>query len=266
MATPKKFSIQQVFEILLRDPETKEIKAYLEDLKTSGLENTAEMVYPVGGRGNVYVGGGFSHSKRATLNVENATFNTEVMAIQNGTEVQTTGFNITKYEIVTVASNAATISETAAGTAGAEIGYAYIVNDDGTYSTKLTQDTAASTGKFSYAAKTITFSGLEDGTKVAVCYEYVPSEAQLISVTADGIPATTLVTAYGLAKDVCTGKLYPCQVDGMAQVDANYTLDLSADGDPAVHALKLEFVKSCTSKRLYDFKIYTDDEDTPASV
>lgn len=188
------------------------------------------------------------------------------MAIQNGTEVQTTGFNITKYEIVTVASNAATISETATGIAGAEIGYAYVVNDDGTYSTKLTQDTAASAGKFSYAAKTITFSGLEDGTKVAVCYEYVPSDAQLISVTADGIPATALVTAYGLAKDVCTGKLYPCQVDGMAQVDANYTLDLSADGDPAVHALNLEFVKSCTSKRLYDFKIYTDEEDAPTSL
>ena len=56
MATPKKFSIQQVFEILLRDPETKEIKAYLEDLKTSGLENTAELGHPVGGRGNVYIG------------------------------------------------------------------------------------------------------------------------------------------------------------------------------------------------------------------
>lgn len=266
MATPKKFSIQQVFEILLRDPETKEIKAYLEDLKTSGLGNTAEMVYPTGGRGNVYIGGGFSHSKRATLNVENATFNTEVMAIQNGTEIQTTGFNITKYEIVTVKSNTATISESATGTAGAEIGYAYIVNDDGTYSTKLTQDTAASSGKFSYAAKSLTFSGLADDTKVAVCYEYTPDDAQLISITADGIPATVLVTAYGLAKDVCTGKLYPCQVDGMAQVDANYTLDLAADGDPAVHALNLEFVKSCTSKKLYDFKIYTDDEDTPSSL
>lgn len=48
MSTPKKFSIQQVFEVLLRDPSSKEIKAYLEDLKTSGLENTVEMVYPTG--------------------------------------------------------------------------------------------------------------------------------------------------------------------------------------------------------------------------
>ena len=68
-----------------------------------------------------------------------------------------------------------------------------------------------------------------------------------------------LVTAYGLAKDVCTGELYPCQVDGMAQVDGNYSFDLSADGEPAVHSLNMEFVKTCRGKKLYDFVVYTDD-------
>ena len=47
-ATPKKFAIQQIFELLLRKPETKEIVAYLEDVKTSKLDNTAEIVYPTG--------------------------------------------------------------------------------------------------------------------------------------------------------------------------------------------------------------------------
>ena len=56
IATPKKFSMQQVFEILLRKPADKSILAYLEDVKTSGLENTVEMTYPTGGRGNVYIG------------------------------------------------------------------------------------------------------------------------------------------------------------------------------------------------------------------
>jgi len=48
MATPHKFSVQQVFEILLRRPSTKEILAYLTDCKTSTLENSVEMVYPTG--------------------------------------------------------------------------------------------------------------------------------------------------------------------------------------------------------------------------
>lgn len=37
LATPRKFSMQQVFEILLRKPLDKSIIAYLTDTKTSGL-------------------------------------------------------------------------------------------------------------------------------------------------------------------------------------------------------------------------------------
>ena len=59
-ATPKKFSMQQTFEILLRRPSTKQIVAYLTDTKTTSLENTMELVYPSGGAGNVYIGGGLN--------------------------------------------------------------------------------------------------------------------------------------------------------------------------------------------------------------
>lgn len=57
-ATPKKFAMQGVFEILLRKPSDKSIFAYMTDCKTTTLENTVEMTYPTGGRGNVYIGGG----------------------------------------------------------------------------------------------------------------------------------------------------------------------------------------------------------------
>lgn len=48
LATPRKFAMQQAFEVLLRKPVDKSIIAYLTDCKTSGLENTMEMVYPTG--------------------------------------------------------------------------------------------------------------------------------------------------------------------------------------------------------------------------
>ena len=44
-ATPKKFAMQQVFEILLRKPSDKSIYGYLTDCKTTSLENTVEMVW-----------------------------------------------------------------------------------------------------------------------------------------------------------------------------------------------------------------------------
>lgn len=213
--------------------------------------------------------GGFSHSKRATLNVTAATWNTEVMAIQNGTEVYTGVLEVTEHDIITPSDSGTYTTEyTAIGAAGSEIGYVYIVNEDGTYGKELTQATdTASSDTFTYtpASKTLTFAtdAVPTGSSIACAYTRKTTDtAQLISVDADAIPETVLVTAYGVAKDVCTGELYPCQVEGMAQVDANYTFDLSADGEPSVQSLNLEFVKSCTSKKLYDFRVYT--EEVPA--
>lgn len=262
IATPKKFSMQQVFEILLRKPSDKSILAYLEDVKTSGLENTVEMVYPTGARGNVYIGGGFSHSKRAKLNVTMATWNTEVMAIQNGTEVSTGSQNIVEYEVIEHnTGNSYTTKHTPIGATGAEIGFVYAVNDDGTYGKKYEQATSAASGKFTVSGKTITFASADaPAGDIALSYTRKTTEAaQKLTIDTEAIPATVLVTAYGLAKDICSGDLFPCQVDGMAQVDGNYNFDLSADGEPSVHSLNMEFVKACRGKKLYDFVVYTDD-------
>lgn len=270
-ATPKKFSMQQTFEILLRRPATKQIVAYLTDTKTTSLENTMELVYPSGGAGNVYIGGGFAHSKRAIMTVENATFNTEVMALQNGTEVANGSADITKYEILTAGADVATdgilTSETAKGTANEEIGYAYIVANDGTFEKELTQGADASaTGTFKYeaASKKLTFftGDVVAGDRIAVAYTYATADtAQKIVVASDGFPSTVLVSAYGVAKDVCSGETFPCVVEGTAQVDGNWNFDLTADGDPVVQNLNLEFVRGCLDNQLYSFVIYTDDEE-----
>ena len=262
IATPKKFSMQQVFEILLRKPADKSILAYLEDVKTSGLENTVEMTYPTGARGNVYIGGGFSHSKRATMNVTMATWNTEVMAIQNGTEVSTGAHEIVEYEVIEHTTGAYKPKHTPIGVSGSEIGFVYAVNDDGTYGKRQEQATSAASGKFTYSTSTgITFSTADAPTgDIALSYTRKTTDvAQKITIDTEAIPATVLVTAYGLAKDICTGDLFPCQVDGMAQVDGNYNFDLSADGEPSVHSLNMEFVKTCRGKKLYDFVVYTDE-------
>lgn len=86
--------------------------------------------------------------------------------------------------------------------------------------------------------------------------------AKRIEINAGGIPPTVMLTLDGFAKDTCTGQLFPCQVEGMAQIDANWSWEMSADGEPAVHGLNAEFVKTCTSDRLYRIVIYTEDEAT----
>ena len=205
------------------------------------------------------------------MTVESATFNTEVMALQNGTEVANGSADITKYEILTAGADVATkgilTSETAKGTANEEIGYAYIVANDGTFEKELTQGadaSAAGTFKYEAASKKLTFftGDVVAGDRIAVAYTYATADtAQKIVVASDGFPSTVLVSAYGVAKDVCSGETFPCVVEGTAQVDGNWNFDLTADGDPVVQNLNLEFVRGCLDNQLYSFVIYTDEDE-----
>lgn len=223
------------------------------------------MVYPTGGAGNVYIGAGFAHSRRATFNVSVATFNTEVLAAQNGTEVVTGSHEITHYDVIRPVGGQYFTKFTALGTADAEIGFAYTVRDDGTFDKEYVQAATAGTSQFTYssATKEITFGadGPAAGEWVAVAYTWATaSNAQQITVRADGVPPVVLVSAYGIARDVCTGELFHCVLEGQAQVDGNWSFDVSADGEPIIQNLSMEFVKGCLTNDLYTFTVYTEDE------
>ena len=226
-----------------------------------------EMTYPTGGRGNVYIGGGFAHSRRATMNVTVATWNTEVLAVQNGTEVVTGNTELTYYDVIEANSEGKYITKfTANGTIGNEIGYVYIVGNDGAYTKVYEQSAVASEGKFAYstATKEITFGsdGPARGDMIACAYTWrSASNAQKIVINSDAIPPVVLASAFGIAKDTCTGELFPCVIEGQAQIDGNWNFDLSSDGEPAVQNLSMEFVKGCISKELYTFTVFTEDEE-----
>lgn len=224
------------------------------------------------GAGNVYIGAGFGHSRRATFNVTVATFNTDVLAAQNGTEVVTGSTDITYYDVITVGeSGTVTTKFKATGTTGSEISFIYKLNNDGTYGTAWEQAATADTeGKFAYASATRTITFAEDdpnkpvaGDILACAYTFKSADnAQKITINSDGIPPVVLVSAYGIARDVCTGELFPCVIEGQAQVDGNWNFDVSADGEPVVQSLNMEFVKGCIDKTLYTFTVFTEDEAT----
>lgn len=191
------------------------------------------------------------------------------MALQCGTELFEGSTEVQHYEIVTAgAGGEVKTTFTATGAAGAEILFIYKVDpDSGEYTKTYTQAAAVpEAGQFSYTSgtKVLTFNAGEtptEGDKFAMAYTFKSADnAQVITVSGDGIPATVLATAYGLAKDTCTGELFPCQIDGLAQVDGNWSFELTADGDPAVQSFNMEFVRGCGSNKLYDFKVYTEEE------
>lgn len=280
--TPKNFVIQQVYEILMQKPSDESIIGYLKHCKTSSIENTQEMVYPSGGKGNSYIGRGFGHSKHATFNIENATWNTDVLAAQNGTDVVMGETTYTKYVQIDLKESTTEYDLTlpAVKKTGATryIGTIYGTQKDGDYVKVLTEDDAASAGKFTYTAEvtggeakpakiTLDTSDVTDMitklgcTKLSMAYTVKSkAAAQRIDIKTNTMPDTALVTAYGLVADICDGSLYPCIVHGMAQIDGNWTWELSADGDPAVHNISMEFVAGCESDDLYSIIIDTDEE------
>lgn len=280
--TPKNFVIQQVYEILMQKPSDESIIGYLKHCKTSSIENTQEMVYPSGGKGNSYIGRGFGHSKHATFNIESATWNTDVLAAQNGTDVVMGETTYTKYVQIDLkeGTTAYDLVLPAIKKTGATryIGTIYGTQKDGDYVKVLTEDDIASPGKFSYTPEAtsgeakkakITFDKTDVATmietlgctKISMAYTIKSNAAaQRINIKTNTMPDTALVTAYGLVADICDGSLYPCIVHGMAQIDGNWTWDLTADGDPAVHNISMEFVAGCESDDLYSIVIDTDEE------
>ena len=261
--TPKNFSIQEVYEILLRDPATYEILAYLTDLKTSNLMNEGTLVYPTGGRGNVYIGGAFAHSKRARIEILKATWNTSVLALQNGATVSTgANTNAVKYDVVAVTTTTGLTTATALGTAGSEILYAKEVLTDGSYGATFTQAATPSTTKFMYTpgTKTLTFFGTEAQAKnIAVAYKFnTGATAQTINIETDHFPSTVLVTAFGLVKNLCNGYMFPTEINGLAQIDPKWEFALQADGQPSTENFNLEFVKTCTDNTLYSMIVWDE--------
>ena len=247
------FVLQQVFEILLRDPVDYSIVAYLSDIKTSGLTNEVTMVYPQGGRGNVRIGRGFAHSRHATLNKTTRTKYVEVPLVTGQT--------------------AYTIDAAYKATDDAHyVDVVYFLTSDGTKVGSVTEDSTAGAGKFTYTTattkgtitleKTDVSKFMGEGylaTKIGMAYDVETGEdASVIHVEAGAVPDTVLVSAYGIASDKCTGKFYKAQIEGRAQIDGNWSFDVSADGDPAVHALSLEFLKDCSSSDLYTFMVFTE--------
>ena len=205
-----------------------------------------------------------------------------MLAAQNGTDVVMGETTYTKYVQIDLKEGTTeyNLALPAVKKTGATlyIGTIYGTQKDGDYVKILTEDSAASAGKFTYTPE-VTNSGAKPAkitldtsdvtemintlgcTKLSMAYTIKSTAtAQRIEIKNGAMPDTVLVTAYGLVADICDGKLYPCVIHGMAQIDGNWTWELTADGDPAVQNISMEFVSGCASDDLYTITIDTDEE------
>jgi hypothetical protein len=260
MATPNRWAVRESAICHFYSLTTGKPIVSLATLKTSGVETSGDTVYAMGGRGNSKIVG-FSSNRAARLNLEDAIFDNEALAMLTGNAITTGAQDVLiNKEEVTITSNAGTLGFTPK-TAGALKGL-YEKNADGTLGTEITYSATPATGEYSVSGKNISFyaSDYADNTVVYAYYEVTTdATAKLIKVTSDAFGGSFKVVLDCLIRDEFTKEDYAGQIIvPNAKFEDNFSFDFAAEGDPAVLTLPLEVLKSPTSTDMWQLIIFDE--------
>lgn len=195
---------------------------YLDTLKVSTIEQTAEVAYAQGGKGNANLIA-WDYGKEITVTLEDALFSAKSMAIMLGDGNVKTGETLVKTITFT--------GKTAPN---------HWVDAAGTYQTILTGGTFYK----------------EDGTELSSAaslvenevhyykFDYTAKSSSLIEVSADKYPGTYYVTGDTYARSEKTGKDEYFQfIIPKAKMTAENTITLEAEGDPSIFSMNLEVLR-----------------------
>lgn len=177
----------------------------LDELQNATISNTQDNTAMTGKGGRTI--GQLKRNKAVTVSGTNGMVSLGLVEVEVGSageHKESTPVKVPDY--LKVASNKATTSYKAIGTAGNEIQEVIVKNTDGTINKKLIQDASASEGKFAYdpATKELTFADgdIADGTDIVVYY-IRNVEGDVISNISDNYSETLELYIDALAKDKC---------------------------------------------------------------
>lgn len=233
-----------------------ELEFIMDEIQEGAINNTQEKV-DITGRGGRKIGS-LKKNKAVTVTATNGLLVGGALAAQTGTSVEQGSFKVRKTEVAIVNSNKATLTGTPVGTAGAEIGYAYLKNANGSLGKKLEQNaTASATGKFAYAASEITFfdGDIPAGSEIVVFYDEEVVSAK-ISNDSETYSKTLKMYVDVTAQDNCDNLFHGQFIINRADFSGEF--DISMGGDPTVHAIEAESLAGgCSgSTNLWDFIVY----------
>ncbi|CAK4826409.1 unnamed protein product [Aphanomyces euteiches] len=258
MTVPQKWAIREIPVATFYDITTGKAIVQLDTLKTSGIENKGKTTYAVGGRGNAKLIG-FSSDREATIKLQDAVFTQEVIAMMTGNSIVKGQKGIYQRDLITVATNAASLNFTPAH-AGALIGL-YKANADGTQGTELTYASGSvAAGKYTLTGKAIALNTGEvatGGQLIAYYLTDTDAATETITISADKFAGTFKVVLDCLVRDFHTQQDFAAQVViPTAKMDQNWNINMTASGEPAVFDIPLEILRPSNSSTMYEMTIY----------
>ena len=210
---------------------------FLDTLKVSTIEQTAETSYAQGGKGNVNLIA-WDYGKEITVTLEDALFSAKSMAIMfgNGTVAASTTATFRK----TIQFTAS-----AAGSTGAPTQWT-----DANGSTHAIP-TGASTTFYDETGATVVNTALTNGAVYFVTFPYNVTSVGTITISASNFPGTYYVVGDTYARSETTGKDEYFQfIIPKAKMTAENTITLEAEGDPSVFSMNLTVLRPADGNML----------------
>ena len=271
-----RYGIKEVADVTfykLKDDGTPDVPVlFLDTLKVSTIEQTAEQADARGGKGNPKLIT-WDYGKEITVNIEDALFSPKSMAIMMGNGTATAKSSGTMTRTIMARVEGASSS----GAIDYLVADVYDSNEKGAVRKKIDMKTALDNGTpragmINFASAGITVTGIttaagsaitdptpsaygfaydeiktavlnQGGDKVFITYEQPVQKTELI-VSGDTFPGTYYITGDTYARSDVTGKDSFFQfIIPKAKMSAEQTITLEAEGDPTTFNMNLTVLR-----------------------
>ena len=248
-----RYGIKEVADVTfyeIKDDGTQGVPVlYLDTLKVSTIEQTAETSDARGGKGNPKLIT-WDYGKDITVTLEDALFSAKSLSIMFGNGIvatDTAKIGTTVHKTVVAK---ATKGEGADATVAVQNFVADIFENGKVVRRKVTSAEANSFGikNIKYYAEDATgdkeLTSFEEGQKVFVSYDITVASKSEIVVSADTFPGTYYVTGDTYARSDVNGEDQFFQfIIQKAKVTSENTITLEAEGDPSVFNMNLTVLR-----------------------
>jgi len=260
---PNEVVFEKIRYIEAFDPTSNQLLSRLTNVKEPNLNFSSEGTPVTDAQGAEIVT--FYNAAQGTLSYTNAIHSFDLLAEQFSSEkiIATDEKKITApvSEVLEIVGNKVVLRYVPVGTAGAEIKYVQLINDENEFGETLEVSAAVAEGKFAIdaATKTLTFNAGTAG-RVIVDYEAEMAEAISLAKTTDSMPPVRTLHVHCYFRNKCDSNIKYIGVITFprAQIDiSSVDVSLTPDGGHAV-TYKLQKPYCDEAGKLCEVFVYKD--------
>lgn len=261
---PNELVLEKIRAVEEYDPATSELTGRYTQIEEPSLQTSAEGTQVTDAMGAEIVT--FYNAQTGTFSFTNSLFSLDLAASQFGTKKEiadkTTKITVPVSETITIGANGTVeLKYVPVGTAGAEVKYVKVINENNTFGAKYEVAATAGDGVFTLDAenKTITLPAGVTG-RVFVQYERESDTAVKVTKKTDGVPEVKSLLIHAIFHDPCNTNLVYAGVINVPRAQINpesVEISLTSDGKHSAE-YKLQKPYCDEEARLFDIIVSED--------